>query len=324
MSVSLLRAGPECIADSPDETVTHPMRDIFKQTMKIDIDTRFPTKLDVITDAPEPLRGALLESLPSEQPVRLLIHAPAFSTVDQQTPATVLAVTNDGWLIASETEDGGASVEKSDFSGTLFLELTSILLYGQFRLYFATVGTAYSAAVKFDTVGEEFYREAIDLILKRMDQTRTPAVQNDRILASAFETWPMKFRTETERYQPKGQRLSAAIHWPAIFDGFQREIAPAGALLVTERELVLISEEKQSPRRHAGDIHGFGGVITYFPLARLADFHVSHHERFGVLALEVHAAHGGKKLEIIFPSDEEKTVSKAMEQTVRPSLLAAK
>jgi hypothetical protein len=65
MSVSLLRAGPECIADSPDETVTHPMYDIFKQTMKIEIDNRFSTKLNVITDAPEPLRGALLESLPS-------------------------------------------------------------------------------------------------------------------------------------------------------------------------------------------------------------------------------------------------------------------
>jgi hypothetical protein len=65
-------------------------------------------------------------------------------------------------------------VEKSDFSETLFLELTSILLYGRFSVYFATVGTAYSATVKFDTVGEEFYREAIGLILKSMDQTQVP------------------------------------------------------------------------------------------------------------------------------------------------------
>jgi len=292
--------------------------------MSVEIDTRFPTKLDVIADAPQPLRAALLESLPSEKSIRLLVHAPAFSSVDKQTPATVLAVTNDGWLVASETEDGRASVEKSDFSETLFLELTSILLYGKLAIYFATVGTAYSATVMFDTVGEEFYREAIDLILKSIGHTRAHAVHDDGILAATLETWPMKFRTESERYKPKGQRLSAAIHWPAIFDGFERQIAPAGALLVTGREVVLISEEKQSPRRHAGDIHGFGGIITYFPIARLADFHVSHHERFGVLALEVHAAHGGKKLEIIFPSDEEKTVSKAMEQTVRPGLLSRK
>jgi hypothetical protein len=281
-------------------------------------DTRFPTKLDVITDAPEPLRSALLESFPSEESVRLLIHAPDFSTVGEKTPATVLAVTNNGWFVASETEDGGASVEKSDFSETLSLELTSILLFGQLKIYFATVGTAYSATVRFDTVGEKLYREAIDLILNSLDLTRPPAVQNDRLLASTFETWPIKFRTETERYRPKGQRLLGAVHWPAVFDGFQRELAPPGVMLVAERELVLISEQKQAPRQHAGDVHQFGGIITYFPLARLADFHVSHHERFGVLALQVHAAHGGAKLEIIFPSDDETAVSKAIEQVSIP------
>jgi len=287
-------------------------------TKTMEIDTRFPTKLDAISDAPEPLRRALVESFPSEKSVRLLVHAPAFSTGDEKTPATVLAVTNDGWLVASETEDGGASVEKSNFSETLFLELTSILLSGQLRIYFATVDTAYSATVRFHTMGEKFYCEAIDLILKSVKQTRASAVQNDRNAASTFEAWPMQFRTEAERYRPKGQRLSAAIQWPAIFGGFQRELAPAGALLVTERELVLISEEKLSPRQHAGGVHQFGGIITYLPLARLADFHVSHHERFGVLALQLHAAHGREKLEIIFPSDEEKALSKAMEQAVVP------
>jgi hypothetical protein len=278
----------------------------------MEIDSRFPTKLDAISDAPEPLRSALVKSFPSDKSVRLLVHAPAFSTADEKTPATALAVTNDSWLVASVNEDGGASVEKSDFSETLFLELTSILLLGQLRIYFATVGSAYSATVRFDTVGEKFYREAIDLILSSVEQTRAPAVRND--FTSPFEAWPIKFRTEAERYRPKGQRLSAAIQWPAIFGGFERELAPAGALLVTDRELVLISEEKQSPRQLAGDVHQFGGIITYFPLARLADFHVSHHERFGVLALEVHAAHGRDKLEIIFPSADEMAISKAMEQ----------
>ena len=108
----------------------------------------------------------------------------------------------------------------------------------------------------------------------------------------------------------------AATQWSAICGGFQRELAPAGALLLTDRELVLISEEKASPRQHIGDLHEFGGIITYFPLVRLADFHLSHHERFGVLALQVHATHGGEKLEIIFPSDHERAVSEVMDRRV--------
>jgi hypothetical protein len=41
---------------------------------------------------------------------------------------------------------------------------------------------------------------------------------------------------------------------------------------------------------------------------------VSHRESFGVLALQVHAAHGGEKLEVTFPSDHEMAVTKAMKQ----------
>jgi hypothetical protein len=58
----------------------------------MEIDTRFPTKLDAISDAPQPLRSALVESVPSKAPVRLLIYAPAFSTANEKSPATVLAV----------------------------------------------------------------------------------------------------------------------------------------------------------------------------------------------------------------------------------------
>jgi hypothetical protein len=277
------------------------------------LDTRFPSKLETVRDAPEPLRSALVDHIPSEESIRLLVHAPAFSTAGERWPATVLAVTHNGWLVASEPEDGSATVEKSNFSDTLFLELTSILLSGKLKIYFAAVGTAYSATITFETVGEELYREAIDLMLNGIDHLPAPAVEGDRDAALTPEDWPLKFRAEAQRYLPKGERLLAAVHWPAIRGGFQREVVPAGALLVTKRELVLISEEKTSPRQHAGDLYTFGGLITYFPRVRLADFHVGHHERFGVLALQVHATHGGERLEVIFPSEHEKAVSKAME-----------
>ncbi|MGA7904830.1 MAG: hypothetical protein WCA06_19540 [Terrimicrobiaceae bacterium] len=73
----------------------------------------------------------------------------------------------------------------------------------------------------------------------------------------------------------------------------------------------MIAEEKAPDWSH-GDWAKYGGIITYFPLARLADFHVG--ASFGVLALYVHASHGGERLEILFPSDHEGAVSKAMER----------
>jgi hypothetical protein len=289
----------------------------------MEIDTRFPTRLNAVSDAPEPLRGALVNNLPSGEPVRLLVHAPSFAT-EEKSPATVLAVTSNGWLVASESEDGGAGVERSSFSDTLFLELKSILLLGQLRISFATVDKSHSATIRFETVEDEIYREAIDLILAGIDPALAGAAEKGGSEASMFEGWPMKIRNEAQRYWPRGQRFLAATRWQAVLGASQEELAPAGALLVTERELVVISEEKEfaaegpPEARPANETKAiFGGIIRFVPRVRLKDFSVSHRESLGVLALQVRGAHGGETLEVIFPSGDETAVSNAMEQIVR-------
>ena len=296
----------------------------------MEIDTRFPTKLSTVSDAPEPLHTALVKNLPSGEQVRLLVHAPAFATETEKSPATVLAVTNNGWLTASKTEDGSAAVEKSDFSDVLFLELKSILLSGQLKISFAALDKSNSVTIRFETVEEEPYREAIDLILAGIDPALTGTAEKGRSEASMLEGWPMKIRNEAQRYWPRGQRFLSAIQWKATFGGSQEEHAPAGALLVTERELVVISEEKEftgerPPEDRVADESKaiFGGIITFVPRVRLKDFRVSHRESFAVLALQANGAHGGEKLEVIFPSGNENAVSQAMEQML-PSRSSAK
>jgi hypothetical protein len=306
----------------------------------MNIDTRFPTKLDTVSDAPEPLRGELRKNLPTEESVRLLVHAPTFPTGDEKSPATLLAVTNTGWLVASEAEDGDAVLVKSDFSNILLFELTSILLLGQLIITYAEAGKALSVTINFERIEDEFYFEAIDLMLTGIDPARTARSGNDLNQPSMFEAWPMKFRNEAHRYLPRGQRVLAAIQWPANL----LQLAPAGALLMAERELILISEGKKSsvelsPEASSaeeskgtatapmspgtvnptetpsvpGNVHEFADIITFVPRARLADFKVSHQES-GVLALQLRASQGEQKLEITFPSDHEEAVLKGMEQ----------
>jgi len=305
----------------------------------MNIDTRFPTKLNTVSDAPEPLRSELVKSLNSNEPVHLLVHAPAFPTGDQKSPATVLVITNNGWLVASETEDGGVALVRSDFSNTLFFELTSILLLGQLIISFSETGEARSVTINFERVEDEFYHEAIDLMLGGIDPART-AVAGGPNETSMFEGWPMKFRNEAQRYWPRGQRLLAAIQWPAN----EGQLAPAGALLMTERELVLLSEGKMSSEVASssdepeetpptpvppkvvnpaetpsapGNVYEFADIITFVPLARLADFQVSHQEN-GLLTLQLATSQGGEKLEISFPSDHEDAVLKGMEK-IKPA-----
>lgn len=285
----------------------------------MDIDARFPTKLETIFDAPEPFRTVLLNNIPPGETIRLLVHSPRFSTVNINSPATILTVTDSGWLVAIETEDGGARVEKSDFEETLFIEFASILISGQFTIHFASVGTSYSVTIKFDTVWEEYYLEAIDLILNGIDQISSSESREVRDAALLSDAWPFKLRADVERYRPKGQPLLAAIQWASVVGRFQQELSPAGALLVTTRELILISEEKTFPLQPSANPYKSGRIVTYFPLTRLADFHIGHQERFGVLALQVYAMRGEEKLEFVFPSDCEQAVSKAMENVLIPT-----
>jgi hypothetical protein len=272
---------------------------------------------------PEQFRGALKDRLPRKEKVQLLIYSPAFSTLENLpsvstpvtpgqilAPATLLAVTDKRWLVGTEEEDG-IKIEDSSFVDTLFLELTSILLSGELKIYFSAVGTYYVATLPFNTVGEEVYREAIGLILDGIDPKKSTGYdRSDAIL----RTWPLKFRAEAERYRPKRQRLITATRWTSLNGNeWNHALCPSGALLITERELVSISEQKAFPRQHPGDLHTFGGIISYFPLIRLSDFHISHHGNFDVLALLIHAGHGSEKSEIAFPSDREKAVFKTMQ-----------
>jgi hypothetical protein len=277
------------------------------------IDSRISTKLGSLDQAPEPFLRALSDELPAEKPIRSLIHAPAISTAEIRSPTTVLAVTEDNWLVASENEDGSISVDKCSLADTLFLELMSTLLWGRLKIDYASVGSSYAATVQFHTLGEELYREAIRCMLDGINRVTVPAAEESRDAAALVQTWPPHFRNEVQRYRSGGQRLLAAVQWPAIIAGFRRELAPAGALLVTECDLVLMTEDK-APSSMQAAAQKFGGTTTYFPLRRMVDYHVGHQERFSILALEVHARHGGEKLEIIFPSGHEKSVRKAMEQ----------
>ena len=169
----------------------------------MNIDERFPTKLDAIQDAPEPFLKALLESFPAKDSVRFLVHAPLFSTADERSSATVLAVTGEGWLVASETEAGGVSIQKSNFRDTLFLELTSILLWGQSKIHFVTASKSDIAILRFDTVGEELYRDAIDHVYADCAANRLPIEPARTIRYSCFPSACNARRRRTGDHLPR-------------------------------------------------------------------------------------------------------------------------
>jgi len=121
-----------------------------------------------------------------------------------------------------------------------------------------------------------------------------------------LDGWPLPFQNATRRFLPTGRVLRAAAHWPAARDGFHRELTPA-ALLLTDRELVLLSKERAWTRGPGSA--KYGHIVTNFPLGRLAGFDLHEHRRLCSLDLRMHAAHGGEGIHVLFPAGQEQGVA---------------
>ena len=72
----------------------------------------------------------------------------------------------------------------------------------------------------------------------------------------------------------------------------------------TDKELVLIAEEKLPGRFHFDRGQKFGQIITYLPLSHLASYHLIERPRADTLSLLIHAGYGGETLDIVFPKDK--------------------
>ena len=94
------------------------------------------------------------------------------------------------------------------------------------------------------------------------------------------------------------------------------------AMLLTDRHIVIIAEEKSSRWFHFRHHAKYGAIITYFPLNRLADFRIDPHRRFSILELQGHEGHGGERLEIMFPPEKREAVSGLMEKASSPAFFA--
>jgi hypothetical protein len=286
-------------------------------------ETGFPEKMGGLGHLREPFRSAFRSEIGPGEPIQALIYSPPFSTASFKAAGSVMAVTADRWVIAWE-EDRQVWMEAADFSDTLFLELTVILLYGQLKVEFLKEGTPVSAAVYFNTVREKYYQEALEWLLARIatrSKGRNQAREgNERVVRD----WPLKFRNVALMYLPVGRQLISGLYWDALYGGGNRELSPACALVRTENELLLITEEKLPGRFHFHQGKKFGEIITYVPLAHLASYRIIERPRVDTLSLLIHAGFGGDTLEIAFPKEKRERVLDLMRSIMLDSPLSAR
>jgi hypothetical protein len=282
---------------------------------------QFATCIKRLEDVPTPFREALSKRIRENEAVVDVILSPPFRAGKFSTLASVLCITDKRWLVVLLQDDGSITVDTAAYETTLLLELTIILLYGQLKIDFVCDDQVRSTALQFNTVMKDTYCEVLQNILDEIDHNVESKADSNWGTSEILRQWPIKFRNVSIIYAPRSSRLLDGVQWNDIYGGFHRQLAPAVALLLTDRHLIVIAEEKPSGWFQFRARPQYGEVITYFPLDRLASFRINEHSRFDILEIVGHEGHGSETLEIMLPHDQAKAVTRLMkEASFAPSL----
>ena len=274
----------------------------------------FPSCIKHLEDVPPPFREALSNCVGESESVIDLMFSPAFRAGRFSTLASVLCVTDSRWLVVLLQGDGSVTVDTASYETTLLLELTLILLYGQLKMDFVCNGQVRSTALHFNTVMKDDYCKVLQNILDKIDNNLEGKVESNWRGSKVLREWPLKFRNVSNIYAPRGSRLLDGVQWGEIYGGFHRQLAPAAALLLTDRHIIIVAEEKPSGWFQFRERSHYGEIITYFPLDRLASFRISEHPRFDILEIVGHEGHGSETLEILLPHERADAVKRLLKE----------
>jgi hypothetical protein len=277
----------------------------------------FATNARDIEDLSSPFRETLMERIGMTEKLQHLIYSPAFDTAKFRGLASVLCVTDQRWLIVLREDGGRVIVAESSYGATLLVELTIILLYGQLKIDYVRDGKAKSVSLHFNTVMQYMYSEAVKSILDTID-AHSDGVAAPKLSGTALlSAWPLKFRNFSILYTPQNSQLLDGVCWEEMRGVFGRELAPAAALVVTNRHIIVIAEEKISRWFQFRRSTKYGAIISYLPLDRFTGFQIKPQRRSRVLELESRGNSGGETLDITIPPDKEEAVHRAIQMARR-------
>ncbi|HEY9250014.1 MAG TPA: hypothetical protein VIO38_12820 [Rariglobus sp.] len=243
---------------------------------------RFSFQLKDRNDIREPFRAAIKKLLPSKAEPVMMLFTPSIQTTEGTTAASVLVVETDRWHLVSETEEHTTSVITSTIDRTVLVEMTVVLLLGRLKFDFATKHDVQSVVIEFNTVMEPLYHDAAGYILGVMKGRPDIAPVDRQADVELLHSVPLKFRNSILRFAPPSERILSLAYWPAIVVGnnglIESELSPESAVVLCERELLIVSEEKLIPadrpahRFRIGLVNKHGSIAVHGLLSRLSEF----------------------------------------------------
>lgn len=241
-----------------------------------------PRRITKAERLPEPFSTIYTRALLNNGPCRLSIYAPALSSLGARRPSDAghLLMVFDNHLLVARQPD---ATDRADmftvlFSELLFVEMGVILLYSWMKLVFNQQEHT-EIKIPFHTVGLGDFMEVLGFVRRALDPAPAQACEP----LSAWPELPLKFQNALRHWLADGEAIielafqpEMRAHWLRFFT---RQVAPPLLVALTDRQLLLITEEQSQWKTRAGregiGMSKYSSIYTYCPLSKVTSLEVS-------------------------------------------------
>lgn len=253
-----------------------------------------PYLVNDLAELPASLQSAAQEVLgPGMQPERIFVVPNQTFFKDwfsrRHVPQQALLFTAQGVLHLQEAASPDQPVQVTYFQavGLLYVQLRLLLLYGRLELVGQTKGALARVVVEFNTVGTPLLLPALRRLMTEAWTSAEPEIPVSREgTLPEFEKLPLKFKNGLRLYglQP-GECLLGLVFQPGLWERhgalFRRQISANTLLALTNRDVVIIEEERTGRR------NPYGWILTFCPLACVKGFEATSSELWQELQLHL-------------------------------------
>jgi hypothetical protein len=252
-----------------------------------------------IAELPANLRLAILGSpwLAEEQVTSIFFVPPQTFSGDwaglRDMPEQALLFTPQGVLhVQASTSGGPARTAYLRGADLVYVHLSLLLLYGRLELAGEVDGSLVRVVVEYNTASHDFLQPALHQLLRMAWEQPYENLDEDPTVTilGRLRDQSLKFRNELRNYGLQvGERLMGFVFQPGVtrryWGLFHRQVMPAALLALTDRQVIIVEEERL---KHA---HTYGWFLTFCPRACIAGFDVQPREAWR--DVRVRLARGG-------------------------------
>jgi hypothetical protein len=248
------------------------------------------------------------------------VITPTFAGFLRREPEKLVCSVGDQ-LVVAEKIKGELVATRYTFADIHYLEAGAVLLNDWLQIRGRTLdGTSAVTRFKFNAVTERLFTPFVEKIRGAAHYTAGLDRDVELMKFDSADLLSFKFRNYARRSILPGAQIIASIAQPEIRKtvvkvlghAFQRTTATAHLLILTDRELIVIHDDPDSPK--SADDTRYGGVWEYIPLNKITGVDQTQQES-GLLALTVQLPHGDH-VEVLFQPDRLTELERFLSQLI--------